>query len=91
MIELLNRSSGKVFAMSVSGKLLHQDGGHFRSCTLLYSKADVLPSLNRSVLGRCLKGRRKLASSCPKTVHLLRKVLIFLWPVLGRSNMLTTY
>jgi hypothetical protein len=34
-------------------------GGHFRSCPLLYAKADVLPSLNRSFLGRLISGASK--------------------------------
>ena len=65
--------------------------GHFRSCTLLSAKADVLLSLNRSILGRCPKIIRTLAETRSKTVHLLRSVLIFLWPFVGRSTVLKRY
>jgi len=69
----------------------HPERGHFRSCTILYAKADVLPSLNRSIVGRCPKGTRNLAEARPKNVHLLQSVSISPWPFLGRSNILKMY
>ena len=56
---------------------LFNERGHFRSGTLLYAKADVLSSLNGSILGRCSKGTGKLAKTRPKIVHLLRSVSVF--------------
>ena len=65
--------------------------GYIRSCTLLYAKTNVRPSLNCFILGRCLMGMRKLAETRRKYVHLLPSVSIPVQTFLGRSNMLKSH